>query len=120
MEGASVLMIDQNLLPFKFKIHKSKSYQDTCRAIKIMTVRGAGAIGAAAGFAMAQAVLSAPENGYRAYIGKAKKEIESTRPTAQNLFYSVERVFRCSLNQDLKGSGNSEGEFSPLMIILSE
>ena len=93
MEGSSVSMIDQNLLPFDFKIYRSKSYPDTCHAIKTMIVRGAGAIGAAAGFAMAQAVLSAPKNGYGAYINKAKKEIEATRPTAQNLFYAVQRVF---------------------------
>jgi len=98
MEGSSVSMIDQNLLPFKFKIYTSRSYQDTCRAIRTMLIRGAGAIGAAAGFAMAQAVLSAPKNGFSAYISKAKKEIEATRPTAQNLFYAVQRVFNKAVN----------------------
>lgn len=52
-----------------------------------MIVRGAGAIGASAGFAMAQAFLQ-KEN-----VEKAKKEIEATRPTAQNLFYAVNRVY---------------------------
>lgn len=98
MEGSSVSMIDQNLLPFEFKIYKSRSYLDTCLAIKTMIIRGAGAIGAAAGFAMAQAVLSAPKNGFNAYIKKVKKKIESTRPTAQNLFYSVQRVFNKAVN----------------------
>lgn len=87
MEGNTVFLIDQNLLPFKFKIVKVKTCRDTCRAIKDMTVRGAGAIGAAAGFAMAQAVLE----GKRA---AGRKEIEATRPTAQNLFYAVERVYK--------------------------
>lgn len=86
MEGSSVFLIDQNLLPFDFKIVELKSYLDTCHAIKTMVVRGAGAIGAAAGFAMAQGfVENEPE--------KAKKQIESTRPTAQNLFFAVNRVF---------------------------
>ena len=93
MEGSSVFFIDQNLLPFDFKIHRSISYRDTCHAIKTMMIRGAGAIGAAAGFAMAQAALSAPKKGYGAYIKKARKEIESTRPTARNLFYAVQRVY---------------------------
>lgn len=57
-EGESVFMIDQNLLPFKFSIAECKTWEETCEAIKMMTVRGAGAIGAAAGFAMAQAVIS--------------------------------------------------------------
>lgn len=90
MEGSTVFLIEQNLLPFKFEIFKSKSYQETCLAIKNMLVRGAGAIGAAAGFAMAQAVLRGED------IKKAKKEIEATRPTAQNLFYAVERVFEAA------------------------
>ena len=98
MEGSSVLMIDQNLLPFDFKIYRSRSYLDTCHAIKTMIIRGAGAIGATAGFAMAQAVLSAPKNGSSSYINKAKKEIEATRPTAQNLFYAVQRVFNKAMN----------------------
>jgi S-methyl-5-thioribose-1-phosphate isomerase len=81
-------MIDQNLLPFDFRITTLKDYKETCMAIKNMTVRGAGAIGATAGFAMAQAFLL-DEN-----IDKAKKAIESTRPTAQNLFYAVNRVYQ--------------------------
>lgn len=86
-------MIDQNLLPFEFKIFKSKNYMDTADAIKNMTVRGAGAIGAAGGFAMAQAFIQFSKEKNLKKVGKAKKEIESTRPTAQNLFYAVDRVF---------------------------
>lgn len=88
MEGSSVLLIEQNLLPFNFKIFKSASYKKTCIAIKNMAVRGAGAIGVTAGFAMAQAFLA------KADTAKAKKEIEATRPTAQNLFYAVNRVYQ--------------------------
>jgi S-methyl-5-thioribose-1-phosphate isomerase len=94
MEAGSVFMIEQNLLPFEFQILKCKSYSDSCRAIKTMVIRGAGAIGAAAGFAMAQAALEAAPGDYIDYLEKAKKEIESTRPTARNLFYAVERVWR--------------------------
>lgn len=93
MEGSTVYLIEQNLLPFQFKIYKAKSYLDTCHAIKTMIVRGAGAIGAAAGFAMAQAFLEAPKTNPKAFLLKAKKQIEATRPTAQNLFYAVNRVY---------------------------
>ncbi|MBU0501917.1 MAG: S-methyl-5-thioribose-1-phosphate isomerase [Candidatus Margulisbacteria bacterium] len=88
MKGSSVFLIEQNLLPFEFKIFESKSYKDTCVAIKTMLVRGAGAIGATAGFAMAQAFLEVPNK-----VVEAKAEIEATRPTAQNLFYATNRVF---------------------------
>ena len=93
MEGGSVFLIEQNLLPFRFKIYEAKNHLDTCRAIKTMIVRGAGAIGATAGFAMAQAFGEAGENDFWGYVEKAKKNIEATRPTAQNLFYAVNRVF---------------------------
>jgi S-methyl-5-thioribose-1-phosphate isomerase len=55
MEKSSVYMIDQNALPFSFEIFKAQNYRDTCHAIVTMITRGAGAIGAAAGFAMVQA-----------------------------------------------------------------
>ena len=93
MEGRSVYLIDQTLLPFRFKIFQAKTHEESCRAIQTMIVRGAGAIGAAAGFAMAQAVLEAPGGGFLKYIKKARSRIEATRPTAQNLFYAVRSVF---------------------------
>jgi S-methyl-5-thioribose-1-phosphate isomerase len=93
MEGASVFMIEQNKLPFEFDIIECKTYQKTCQAIKNMTVRGAGAIGAAAGYAMAQAFQEASKYKDDAIIEKAKIDIEATRPTARNLFYATERVY---------------------------
>lgn len=93
MEDQSVKMIDQNALPFNFQIHECLTYWDTCMAITDMTVRGAGAIGAAAAFAMAQAFLEAPETDRELFLNDAREEIEGTRPTARNLFFAVEKVF---------------------------
>lgn len=116
MTGSSVFMIDQNALPFAFKIYEAKSYRDTCHAIVSMITRGAGAIGAAAGFAMAQAFMEGAkakqesrrreEEGRRCeytenqirFFEKARKQIEATRPTARNLFYATERVFTAGLS----------------------
>jgi methylthioribose-1-phosphate isomerase len=132
MEGSSVFMIDQNALPFEFRIFEARTCLETCQAIRSMITRGAGAIGAAAGFAMAQAILEAGagheeqegENvGFRisdfgigvtetwdtnSAIGEivlnpqhrtlnARKTIESTRPTARNLFFATEKVFNAGL-----------------------
>jgi len=91
MENSSVFMIQQNLLPFQFQIYEAKSCHDTCEAIKTMIVRGAGAIGAAAGFALAQAFREGKDDGNS--IQRAKQEIESTRPTAYNLFHATNLVF---------------------------
>ena len=84
MKGGSVCMIEQNLLPFSFQIFEAKTHTDSCQAIKKMTVRGAGAIGAAAACAMAQGFLEAPREDFWQYVEKVKRQIESTRPTAQN------------------------------------
>ena len=97
IEGTSVFMIQQNLLPFEFKIHECPTYWDTCMAITDMIVRGAGAIGAAAGYAMAQAFLLSNKKTKALTIREARQDIENTRPTAKNLFYAVERVYQAGL-----------------------
>ncbi len=97
MEGTTVFMIQQNLLPFEFVIHECKTYWDTCMAITDMTIRGAGAIGAAAGYAMAQAFLMSNNKTKALTIREARQDIEHTRPTARNLFYAVDRVYQAGL-----------------------
>lgn len=92
IEGHTVCLIEQNLLPFEFKIFRAENYRDTCMVISTMIVRGAGAIGATAGYAMAQAFVEAGND--ITFIKNARQEIENTRPTAQNLFYAVERVYK--------------------------
>ncbi len=93
MEGNAVMMIDQSRLPYEFKIYECRDYIQTSQAIKTMIIRGAGAIGAAAGYAMAQAFLS-NEN-----LSRTADYIRSMRPTAQNLFYAVNKVFQAKDKQ---------------------
>jgi len=92
MEGPTVRMIDQRWLPHRFTIVDLDSVEATCRAIRDMWVRGAGAIGATAGYAMAQAALLAEGDRWRDQVAEAAVQIRATRPTAQNLFFAVERV----------------------------
>jgi len=107
MDGNTVCLIEQNLLPFEFKIFRSENYRDTCMVISTMIVRGAGAIGATAGYAMAQAFIESNKNS--SFIENARQEIKNTRPTAQNLFYAVERVYQAAVL--------SNGEFSSAQAI---
>jgi methylthioribose-1-phosphate isomerase len=92
MEGGIVKMINQPLLPHRFEISNLNNYQETAVAIKTMVVRGAGAIGATAGFAMAQAAISAPDASFHAAMSAAANTVRETRPTAQNLFYAINTV----------------------------
>ncbi len=94
MEAGQLCMIHQNKLPWSFEIHRCDTFQESCQAIKEMIVRGAGAIGAAAGYAMAQAWMQAAQHDRFSFALAAKKQIEATRATARNLFYAVEKVFQ--------------------------
>jgi methylthioribose-1-phosphate isomerase len=93
-EGQLVRMIDQLKLPFQFAIFDAPDHTATAKAIRDMVTRGAGAIGAAGGFGVAQAALEAPASadGFRAFMDAAAALLKATRPTAQNLFYAVDRV----------------------------
>ena len=90
-------MINQNLLPFEFKIHRCHNVDETCEAIKTMITRGAGSIGAAGGYAMLQAILE-NKNAENLYdeLKVAKQKIDATRPTAVNLFYATNRVLEAA------------------------
>jgi len=92
MEASVVRMIHQPYLPHRFEITDLPTHRHTADAIRTMIVRGAGAIGATAGFATAQAALEAPDDGFHAWLAGAVDTIERTRPTAQNLFYATRRV----------------------------
>ena len=93
-EGDTVKMIDQRKLPHVFEIASFSDHRATAAAIKDMVCRGAGAVGCAAGYAMAQAALEArdePLEEFIAYMEGAAETVRDTRPTAVNLFHAVER-----------------------------
>ena len=100
MENDIVKMINQPLLPHKFEIFDSKDYKETVQAIKTMIVRGAGAIGATGGFGVAQAALQAHNSDFENYMNSAAETLRNTRPTAQNLFYAINRVMEKIKNLD--------------------
>lgn len=98
MEQNVVKMIDQRQLPHRFDVLSLGTYEETSHAIRDMAVRGAGAIGASAAYALAQAVL-----GYRGgkgfedlikHVENAYKTILSTRSTAIDLKHGLEHVLR--------------------------
>jgi methylthioribose-1-phosphate isomerase len=92
LDGSVVRMVDQRRLPHEFAILDCPTSRDTAEAIRAMAVRGAGAIGVAAGFAMAQAALTAPDAAFADAVEEAARLIRATRPTARDLFYAVEQL----------------------------
>jgi methylthioribose-1-phosphate isomerase len=87
-----IQIIDQRYLPHKLLIEDLISFQDFIIAIKDMHVRGAGLIGAAAGYAMYIAALEAlSQNNFDKYLLESANLLKSARPTAVNLAWAVNR-----------------------------
>ena len=92
LEGQTVRMINQPLLPHQFAIIDLPTWRDTATSIQTMVVRGAGAIGATGALGMAQAALAAPDDGFFEAVKEAANGLAATRPTAQNLFFGIKTV----------------------------
>lgn len=94
LSGKTVRMINQCLLPHKFEIYEARTHEETAKAISSMIVRGAGAIGVAAAFGVAQAALEAQSrnmNEFLEYVENVAVYLKSIRPTAVNLFHAIDR-----------------------------
>ncbi|RME70407.1 MAG: S-methyl-5-thioribose-1-phosphate isomerase [Chloroflexi bacterium] len=93
-DPAVVQIIDQRHLPHRFVIEDLTTVEAVARAIKDMHVRGAGLIGATAGFGMYIAALTAPRGSADAFmtaLRQAGEQLKATRPTAVNLEWAVNR-----------------------------
>jgi methylthioribose-1-phosphate isomerase len=87
-----ICIIDQRHLPHRFVIEKLTNLTMARDAIRDMHVRGAGLIGAAAGFAMHLAAIDANDNSFDTDMVEAGEYLNKSRPTARNLGWAVERV----------------------------
>jgi methylthioribose-1-phosphate isomerase len=87
-----VRIIDQLLLPHRFEIAGLRRFSDAVDAIRDMRVRGAGLIGATAAWGMYLAALEAGEGGLLPELEDAGRALKSTRPTAGNLAWAVDRM----------------------------
>ena len=94
-----IQIIDQRYLPHKFIIEDIGTVDEMATAIKDMHLRGAGLIGAAAGFGMYLATLEAPKNdSFDQLILQAAEQLKSTRPTAVNLAWAVNKQLNAIRN----------------------
>ena len=89
-----VQIIDQRWLPHRFVVEDITSVADMATAIRDMHVRGAGLIGAAAGYGIYLAALEAPQRSaadFMAALERAAQSLQATRPTAVNLEWALGR-----------------------------
>ena len=89
-----VQIIDQRHLPHQFVVEDLTTVDQVAVAIKEMHIRGAGLIGATAGFGMYIAALHAPEDAFMDALVAAGEKLKATRPTAVNLAWAVARQLK--------------------------
>jgi methylthioribose-1-phosphate isomerase len=83
-----IQLIDQRFLPHRFVIEEVRSVAEMAAAIREMHVRGAGLIGAAAGYGMFLATFESDD------LAAAAAQLKATRPTAVNLAWAIERQLK--------------------------
>lgn len=89
----TVKIINQLCLPFRFEIKELRTVVEAYHSIVRMEVRGAPLIGIVAAYSIYLACLeSAKKDNSDEYISQSAEYIKSSRPTAVNLFYSVDRM----------------------------
>ena len=89
-----VVMIDQTRLPHAEEYVTCRSYHEVAKAIRDMIIRGAPAIGVAAGMGVAIGVLHAAPDDLDAQFAEICDTLAATRPTAVNLFWGIDRMKR--------------------------
>lgn len=93
----AVLLIEQRGLPHRVTIVATRDFRETAAAIRDMVVRGAGAIGAAAAFGLAQGARAfrrrdlAP---FRRHVDTVYQTLKAARPTAVDPVNAMDAVRR--------------------------
>lgn len=97
-----VQIIDQRHLPHRFVIEDITSVDEMAQAIRDMHVRGAGLIGASAGYGMYLAALQSRDAGsHNEFVESLEaygRKLIETRPTAVNLEWAVQRQLEAVRN----------------------
>src|SRR5712692_406141 len=105
-EGDVVVMVDQRKLPAQEVYVRCKTAAEVARAIKMMVIRGAPAIGVAAAMGIALGMRKSKATGTQKFAAEFFKLCElmaRTRPTAVNLFWAIERMKRACATAAEKG-----------------
>ena len=95
--GDRIRVIDQTRLPHEEVFLDLKDYREVAEAIKELRIRGAPDIGVAAayGFALgARGIEASSTEGLLAELRPVNETLSSSRPTAVNLFWALDRMNR--------------------------
>jgi len=91
----SIQYIDQTLLPGEYRIVECTDIKRLATAIRRLEIRGAPALGVAGAYGVALAAVTSTKTdpkGFMAEVSAAATMLRSTRPTAINLAWGIDRV----------------------------
>lgn len=94
-DKGKIKIIDQTKLPLKLEYIYIKDLKSLWQAIKVMRIRGAPALGAAAGLGLYLGIKDIHTKDFKEFKKKLDNIISyigSSRPTAKNLFWGLERM----------------------------
>jgi len=107
-ENGHLLLIDQTRLPMEFVEIDCRTVEAVWEAIRMLRVRGAPAIGIAAAYGVClamQTVAGADEAALFARLEEAAAYLATSRPTAVNLFWALDRMKRAA--ESLRGQAEA-------------
>jgi len=95
-QSSSLALLDQTRLPTEEVWLEYTDYRQVADAIGKLVVRGAPAIGVAAGYAYCLAAMEFQKQAdFSAHMTQAKAVLCASRPTAVNLFWALDRMEAC-------------------------
>src|SRR4029077_5288552 len=95
-----VRLIDQTLLPTSLEYRDCRTVEEIWEAIRTLRVRGAPAIGLAGAMGVGLGMQQAHANDqgtYRHRLREVTGYLRTSRPTAVNLFWALDRMQRHAL-----------------------
>ncbi len=101
-----IKIIDQTKLPQELKYLYIGKLKDLWQAIKLLKVRGAPALGAVAALGVYLGVKDSKAGDWLKFsreLDKVAKYIATSRPTARNLFWGIERMCSVAVRNKDKG-----------------
>jgi len=100
-------LIDQTLLPGECRYIDCEKVEDVWEAIRVLRVRGAPAIGVAAAYGVIlglRNVIGSARSDFDERLSEVTTYLASSRPTAVNLFWALERMEQTAIAAEVAAS----------------
>lgn len=115
-ENGFLRLLDQTLLPSQLEFRDCRSVEEVWEAIRKLRVRGAPAIGDAAAMGLVLAMQTGHDRSRGSFAARLKQAadyLRTSRPTAVNLFWAMDRMQACLATRLEQAS---EGELRRMLL----